>query len=417
MSAAVLVLILAVAQEDDPARLVGELGADRPDARDRAERKLILLGERAREALGSGAKSADPEVKVRATALLRRLDLYLQLRPWYAPESRVTLGGRMTLQEAVLQVERQTGQKVSADAWPPEAFAIDLKEVPFWDALEAIGAASGRKSLSGDKLGPRFVGTRHVKAPSVTAGPFRLALRTITEDRRYFIDSATDDSTWMLELELKWEKSIDPVRTYGAVTRATDDAGADYVVGFEAYGERIIAGMYPGFLEDHHRTLGEVFLATNQVPPRQVRTLAELSGVATVYVRGSKGEIVLPLPAPGDSSTDRITVYDDRLEHLEEVTLSLSEVQREETRLTCKLDFKNADPRLLWDIFNYLYLTDGAGMKYQGIPQTYSDQDAWFTLTFDSVPAAAEPTGIAIRLPRILVRVEIPFTLRDIPVR
>ena len=68
-----LLLCLVIVQ-DDPSKLVEQLGADDPEARDAAAVKLLAKGEEARAALDKASSSGDAEVKARAKALLADLD-------------------------------------------------------------------------------------------------------------------------------------------------------------------------------------------------------------------------------------------------------------------------------------------------------------------------------------------------------
>lgn len=76
--AATLLLSLAVLmnlqEPDTTTPLVRQLGSESYDEREKAHESLVAMGETARPALQEASKSADPEVAIRAVAILSRLD-------------------------------------------------------------------------------------------------------------------------------------------------------------------------------------------------------------------------------------------------------------------------------------------------------------------------------------------------------
>lgn len=72
--AVALVALLGAQDPSEPDRLVGELGSQSAPAREKAENRLVELGEKAIPALKKAAAGADPEVRARATAALEDID-------------------------------------------------------------------------------------------------------------------------------------------------------------------------------------------------------------------------------------------------------------------------------------------------------------------------------------------------------
>lgn len=411
-----ILLALGQSAEDDIDRLIQLLGSENVEKRSLAEGNLIRLGEKARAGLRRAAGSDDMEVRARASALLKILDLYRDLRPWYSLETRVTLAGQYTLREAVREIERQSGQKVTGDELPGDTFKIDLRDVPFWDALEAIARASGKKRLSPGKDGPSLVGDRWVRVPSKVVGPFRISVGSSSTYRRFDVSSGSTETTFTLGVLVSWEKSIEPVRSYLALSSVRDDTGNDLTTGFHEYAKRIFAGYSPQFLEKK-RIYIKGFAPTTTTSPAPNAKSLDLKGAVTLYVRGSDRELVLPIPAKGEDSQSTMDVYDESLEEKRTARLVLSGFSREKTSVTCRLKVENIDPRLVADLYNHLYLRDGAGSRYQGTPRTIAKPDDGrdFTLHFDGVPASAHLTALVVRLHPRLVRKDISFAFKGIP--
>jgi hypothetical protein len=325
--------------------------------REKAWQELIRLGERAREALRKAAASTDLELKARAASLLKSLDLSLELRPWYVPESRVTLSGEFTLQEAVAEIERASAQKVTVVAPPEGRFKLELRGVPFWEALEAAAKASGKRVLAVGKDGPRFIGERWVEPRSRIAGPFRVLAGSASTYRRFDVTSKRGETVLTVGLSVAWERSIHAMRAYLALSTVRDDSSNDLTEGFAKYAERIFPGYWPAFLQEK-RVFVEGFAPTTAALPERAMSV-DVQGTVTVYIRGAEGDLQLGIPAPGAPTRTALEVCDERLEKVSTVAIVLSDFKREGTTVNCELSFMKVDPRLVEDIYNHLYLSRG----------------------------------------------------------
>ncbi len=406
--------LLSTPRQDELQRLIEDLGDEGVEKRDRATERLIRLGERSREALLRLSREGEAEKKLRAQAVLRTLDLYLELRPWYALDSRVSLAGEMTPGEAVREIERQSGQKVSGDALPPGKVRFEIHDASFWDALEAVCKASGKVSLAGGADGARVNPVAWVQPHARVSGPFRIEAGSATRRRSFDVDSGIEERTLSLGLSVAWERSIVPLRSFLALSSVQDDAGNDLTAGFEEYGKRIYAGYYPAFLEEK-RVFAEGFGPTTARLPADAKRVS-LNGTLTVYIRGAEGDLEFALPAEGAQTEAALDIYDDKLEAKTTAQFRLSQVRRDKSVVRCVLSIRKVDARLVSDLYNHLYLRDSAGKKYQGTPGSISlpADGRVFELEFAGVPEAAELKGLVVRLPKRAVRKDIPFRFSDI---
>ena len=419
MTATIMVLALFVCQEQDVDRLVRRLGDEDVQKRLEAKEKLLGLGESARAAVRKATESADLEKRRLAREILQTLDLARELRTWMGPATRITLSGRMTLEDAVRRIERQCGQKVTAESWPSGSFDVDLRDVPYWQALERLCEASGKRTLRPTPEGPQLIGERAARNPSVLSGPFRISADRTLETREFRMSTNTEEKAFILDLTVSWERSIAPVRSYLALEKVVDDGGRDLTRGFHDYEKRISPGYYPAFLKQDRVYVKKFRPITASPPDEAAKTLSRVEGTITLYIRASQDDLTLALPKDGEVSRAALTMLDESLKHSEEGMILLSNMVRRETVASCRLSFENMDRRIARDVFNHLYLSDREGKRYQGrstrVPR--GDGTLGFGLAFMGVSRKAELTGITIRLPRRMLRVEIPFVLRDVPIR
>lgn len=408
-------ILLGLAPQDLES-LLRQLGDESAETRNRATERLIRLGEPARAAVRRASVSGEAEERLRAGEVLKTMDLYAELKPWYALDSRVTLSGETTLEKAARAIEGQTGQRIEAEAWPEGSFRVDLQDAPFWKALEAICESGGSRSLVAGTEGPRLRGPRWVKPLSVISGPFRVSGGSTSLRRDFDVDSKSGGATLTLWISLAWERTILPVRSILTLDTVRDDQGNNLKPGFEEYQRRIFAGYFRGF-EQEKRVYSRGFAPTTGIPPPKGSRSVTVEGSVTVYVRGSEKNVEMAIPGPDGRSVATLDQYNDRLQEKSSSTFTLSSFDRKKAVVQCTLQIEKIDARLVADLYNYLYLADKAGRRYQGTPTSWDGRAGGRTygLEFKDVPESAELTGLYIVLPVRMVRKEIPFSFPEIP--
>ncbi len=405
-------LLLGLPQED-PAELVRKLGDDLIEVRDQATEKLLRIGEPAREALNKAALSSDPEVRSRSEAILKTLDVYREVRGFLAPPTRITLSGEMTLEDAAREIERQSGQRIVGAPWPGGKFKVDIKDAPFWRALEDVCAASGTRTPSITPMAIRLDGVRYTPGFSSVDGPFCLRVTSAQRSRQIRFQGRTEEETLSLGLLLGWERSIVPLRSYIDVKVADDDLGFSLIPGFLEAESRVSAGgaisaeePKPVYCEGFH-------LGTGSPPKDKAKVLKTLSGTVVLWVRGAPGDLELAIAAEGGETKETIRVLDLKLAPVHDVKVTLSHARRSDTQFNAALSFEGVDPRMLkWNTHLY-YVVDQKGRKYPVFAHAFRDR---YTFSITDMPEDAVPSRLVIRLPKRVVRLEIPFALKDIPV-
>jgi hypothetical protein len=188
LSAKLIVLVLlgqTPGPAPDPDALIEKLGSASYAERE-ATKSLESLGSKALPALRSALKAKDPEVRIRAKAMINRIEGNLLIQ-----ESLVRLDFKdVSLDEIVKSLKKQTGAEVTLGAPGPE-FAgrrITLREtqpVPFWKAIDRI-CAEAKLSFQYQYMGPRGQSLvlssqpNLVNQPSYYHGPFRVSIVSLS---------------------------------------------------------------------------------------------------------------------------------------------------------------------------------------------------------------------------------------------
>lgn len=127
--------------------------------------------------------------------------------------------------KATLDAFQRAGLKVDAAVVPVEPFnQFELKNAPFWSAVEAVAEATGsRIELSDQGRKIALVKRGEGKDVSCVRGPFRVAVRQVNGR----LDLASGNSFQELELLVHWEPRFPVFRidSVPAITTAKDDLG------------------------------------------------------------------------------------------------------------------------------------------------------------------------------------------------
>ena len=144
MHGAILALVVVMGGSSsapaDPTQLVAGLGSPRFADRAAAERELGTLGRVALPALRIAETSPDPEIRVRAAALLQRIEGELLLEP-----TLITLDfDQIPLVNAIEAINAQSGLRLKLmpelpQIWAERRLTVHASHpLPFWQALDAI---------------------------------------------------------------------------------------------------------------------------------------------------------------------------------------------------------------------------------------------------------------------------------------
>ena len=290
---AVLAVWTARANADDPPpptveKLIEQLGSRSFAEREKATKLLRDRGPAALPALRKVLESKDEEVRKRAEALIPPLEIEEALLP-----KRVTLKANGESAAAVLaDLAKQTGYKLAADGKDDgKKVTADLKDVPFWEAMEKVGLETGR--------GPRMLGSMTPQRQETTVqltgltgrspfvnvrGPFRLEATWFHEDRDVDFARAGRNQTDDRAISLPCRVSIlaEPRLTFLKVRPAKIDEAID------SEGRSLLE---PGSSSARQRTRRSEYRNSVLTCPRRVPRAAALFAASrpTSRTSGSEG--------------------------------------------------------------------------------------------------------------------------------
>ncbi|HVE42244.1 MAG TPA: hypothetical protein VNM14_20335 [Planctomycetota bacterium] len=204
-------LFLAFIPLQDPElpRLAEQLGHDDSAQRQRAERRLLELGETARATLERLADGEDPEVRTRARSILASLDRAAVRRKWLGPawtvrlpEGEVLLGDLPGLLKNQLPVPVEIPVRLAGSR-----VRIGGKDVPAWEFLDQLCRAHGGLRLPLERPEGAFAleEGKPGRSPTCYSGPFRVSIERITLEER------EDWRGGRMVLNITWQPNVHPL--------------------------------------------------------------------------------------------------------------------------------------------------------------------------------------------------------------
>ena len=173
---------IASAQEEPIDKLVKKLASGNYAERERAEQQLKAQGTKILPALQKELSHGNLELEARRRLqeLVTSLEAIKALEP-----KRVTLTGNRTLAQVVANVKNQTGMEIRAeDQDEDRTYPIEVKDLPFWEALGKIGVATGRIVNVPESSGAIELTVSDHRLPLVlTDGVIRLEAKALHEER------------------------------------------------------------------------------------------------------------------------------------------------------------------------------------------------------------------------------------------
>ncbi len=294
-----LVCVLTVAQAEAPAAkaadadlaikvktLVRQLDDDAQAKREAAEKELVTLGADVLPLLPAITARTPAEVKNRlgrVRSALMKIAIEASTKT-----ALVSLAGEMPVSQAIAELAKQSGntlvdyrERMNQELRDP-TIKVDLKEVPFWQALDTVLDAANLSVYNFDeeKMALAYVARGEDAVPRVGhaaySGLFRLEPVRI-EAVRDLRNPA--NRSLRLTLEAAWEPRVRPIVLEQPLdeTSATDEAG----------GAILIDGS-EGKLEvpiEANNAAVELVIPL-QAPERAVKQIASIKGKLTAVVLG-----------------------------------------------------------------------------------------------------------------------------------
>lgn len=393
----------------DVASLTRQLGSPAFRERQRAMEALAQVGPPCRRRLEVLERSLDPEVRLRARALLQRCraaELWLPSRVSYAASNRAA-------SEAIRAISTQTGNHLllgdAFGSFREIPLTVQFDDVPFWEALDAVCQKSGnvvRPSHIRSSALVVVAGSRG-NCPTAYAGPLRAlvsaAARGFSEEADLAFGHSRVNHTLALTLKILWEERFHLVAYQPRldVLEARTDTGQELFAAAETRDKwMVLLNQQP----ELHFRLGL------QPPDGAAKCLAVLRlGLDLIAVGGLETLVVddLSYREPHYRDTLACTVLGVRQTKAQwEITVCLAEegavVPDPPEILFRQYAFRALDAR-------------GESLALQDRSDVLADNGVQTTLTFSGGDRAGDPKTLQVSFPKVRSRRVLEFTFRDVP--
>jgi hypothetical protein len=244
-----LLLLGAIPQDADVRELIRKLEDDNAEVRERAQRQLGSVGDKAlaplREIVESPSSSG--ELKLRAAAVLREIDLAAKIARVFKDPARVTIKAADTMLREVLdEVSRQAGVAIDSGLVDGAAkVTLDLKSVPLQLVLDQLCRDQTDRTWEAQEDGSiRFTRDRHPSAPAAYGDGFRVRVQSMNVERSTDFKGKTVSLTATLTAD--WDRRLKPSKIVEIdLSKASDGQGSPIDISAADAGMMVVRGM-PG---------------------------------------------------------------------------------------------------------------------------------------------------------------------------
>jgi len=303
---AVLFLGTLWSQDDRQLReLIDRLSDDEIRIREKAVADLVDLGQAAVPALQRlTASSGDVELRARAASVLKRIaEGEIVSRHWKRGPRITLVSDGAPVASVLEELERQAGDSFLYDPMDlQDPVVLSIKELPFWDAVEALCRAAPMLTWDGDGNSLRFSRRERPPYPAKRQGEFAVWLDGITFNRDFDFTGVAR-STFTVLLATAWEAGIAPVGIEQKLTEVLDEEGTNLMASdrFGGYGARMDI--------PKGRVRKEAAYAPLPQGSTGVRKFSKVKGYAAFYFPRSYQEVSFDLQAStAPAQLERLTI-------------------------------------------------------------------------------------------------------------
>ena len=133
--------------------MIKSLGDSSFEVREKAEKDLGLAGEPALEQLRKERKSEDPEIRRRVESLIKKIELESDNKKLIDPKKITMKHLDAPVTEVIADLVKQSGYRIILEdksrALETKKISVELKGVPFWEALETISMKANLVEVAG----------------------------------------------------------------------------------------------------------------------------------------------------------------------------------------------------------------------------------------------------------------------------
>lgn len=301
-----LLLLGLFAQDPGLRELIQRLEDDRAESREKAQKEIVALGEAAIPALKEIVDGNRPgELKLRAAAVLREIELSVKAAKVFREPRRVTLKANdRALREVLEEVARQAEVKIEAGGIDVTSqVTLDVADAPLFEVLDQICRDQSERTWESQEDGSiRFSRDRNLTCPAAYAGPFRVRVQSLNTQRNNDFKARTVVLTVVLSAD--WDRRYKPSKAVELeIAKMADDQGSSLEVtpvdgnfNFRAVpGAQLRIGV--GILQDAGES-GRVFVVRGLHP---AATTISLEGTARFSFPLDQREIKFEKPTVSES--------------------------------------------------------------------------------------------------------------------
>lgn len=191
--------------------------------RDEAEKKIIGLGVGVLDYLEGPSKNYTTDRNTRLKKIRKALES-LAVKAVVSP-TKITLSGEMTVKEAFMEIEVQSGNRIGVAEGTDEGLlakkvTLDLKESSFWESANQIcdkanlqlttyGGEPGQLTVAGIRMGPEDIDQASDKRlPHGESGIFSVTVTSISSAKNF---SNPELDYTQVDFIISWEPRLEPI--------------------------------------------------------------------------------------------------------------------------------------------------------------------------------------------------------------
>ncbi len=392
----------------DVRQALRDLDSDTLADRDAAEKKLIAMGPAVVPYLPEVSGSTSGEMKIRLQRIREQLQ-NVKIETYFQP-SMISLSGKMSLQDAIDKIGKQSGNRIvleNADALADKEIELNLDKQPFWKAMHEvlqqgslrINAYSGNEGMA---LNPKVASSPIPGPEPYASGPFQIRALSVQSSTPFESSLAGQLD---ISLMVTWEPRMKPVflqLPMSKLSAQTDDGTELKATNPEAAPEVPInsAGC---------STQLDLQLMR---PQRSARKLKKLSGEFVMAIPSEKHKYVFDKFASGKRQTEKFG----------EVTVTLEKSQRNGSVYEFRIlaEFKESQGALDsfrgWILSNQAYLLDANQNRLENVGfQTYAvTNDAVGVSFLFQINGKPDDYTLIYESPGMITRQTVSFEIENI---
>lgn len=242
-------LLLGAVQDASVRDLIRLLEDENAEVRERAQKQLGSKGEAALGPLKEIVDSpgASGELKLRASAAIREIELAAKVSRVYKVPARVTIKASDTMLREVLdELSRQASVVIDSGLIDSAAkVSVDLKDASLQQALDALCAGQAERTWEAQDDGQiRLTKERHPAMPSVYGDGFRIRVQSLSVERATDFKGKTVTLTTTISAD--WDKRLKPSKIVEIdLAKASDGTGSTIDISAADAGMMVVRGV-PG---------------------------------------------------------------------------------------------------------------------------------------------------------------------------